>query len=65
MTKEKMIQNVVEEYAFGTWATVKMILEDMFDASGVAYGAQYFVELKEEMLSDHIHCLRNNYTGSF
>jgi hypothetical protein len=26
-----------------------MILEDTFDASGVAYGAQYFVELKEEM----------------
>jgi hypothetical protein len=49
MTKEKMIQNVVEQYAFGTWATVKMILEDMFDASGVAYGAQYFVELKEDM----------------
>jgi hypothetical protein len=49
MTKERMIQKVVEEHAFGTWATIKMILEDTFDASGVAYGAQYFVELKEEM----------------
>lgn len=49
MTKEKMIQKIVEEFAFANWATVKMVLEDMFDASGVAYGAQYFVELKEEM----------------
>lgn len=49
MTKEKMIQKVVEENVFGTWAVVKMILEDAFDASGVAYGAQYFLELKEEM----------------
>ena len=49
MSKQKMIQNVVEQHVFGTWAVVKMILEDMFDASGVAYGAQYFLELKEEM----------------
>lgn len=49
MTKEKMIQKIVEEHAFGTWGTLKMILEDMFDAPGVAYGAQYFIELKEEM----------------
>ena len=49
MSKQKMIQSVVEQHAFGTWSIVKMILEDMFDASGVAYGAQYFLELKEEM----------------
>ena len=49
MIKEKMIKDVVEQHVFGTWAVVKMILEDMFDASGVAFGAQYFVELKEEM----------------
>lgn len=49
MTKEKMIQQIVENHSFGNWATVKMILEDLFDASGVAFGAQYFVELKEEM----------------
>ena len=49
MTKEKMIQQIVETHSFGTWATVKMILEDLFDTSGVAFGAQYFVELKEEM----------------
>jgi hypothetical protein len=52
MTKEKMIQQIVETHCFGTWATVKMILEDLFDASGVAFGAQYFVELKEEMFND-------------
>jgi len=49
MTKEKMIKEIVETHSFGTWATVKMILEDMFNASEVAFGAQYFVELKEEM----------------
>ena len=49
MSKEKMIKDVVEQHVFGNWAVVKMILEDMFDASGVAYGAQYFLELKEKM----------------
>ena len=52
MTKEQLIRQIVEEHAFGSWAIVKMILEDMFDATGVSYGAQYFLELKEAMFAE-------------
>lgn len=50
MTKEKMIQKIVEEHFFGGWAIIEMILAEMFPSQkDVDFGAGYFYDIAKEM----------------
>lgn len=49
MLKNKLIEKYVEEFAFETWDTVKVVLEATFADAEVEYGKSYFFNLKEEM----------------